>query len=431
MNLQRKKLAFMAIVNRIKGFVRSAVGTFSLNLSDCVDSSSLINLSVSGNTAQSGTPSPDNPVEVEGVGDYYNEIGKYKIPINVHSMNMLNFSKFTKVAQGVSIDTADKTITIPWLSGNSQAIRQGTQPCTVGKYTFALTATRYPVRLIIRIYDSNNTALSTGVTGAKYLSTYGGFYTQNSTGIFNFEVTNPDVAKISFGFAGLTDWGEGNSTTLSELMFLTGTYNRTTLPDYEDYQMPVNANICLDKLLYKAEVHIVNNSGVVVGYEEYYDELIINYDNRTAKRINNVKAVDMRSLNWIYVKDKYMYALISDGKTKNELNGYAGYCNYYPLSNVGWNGTPDKHMQIPSNYNADVRNVLIYDSDYTSAADFKAYLETLENPTIYYILKEPEEELISLDWNALPNTVKGTTIITAESNILPTEMSAEYYAKKA
>ena len=79
--LQRKKLAFMSIVNRIKGFVRSAVGTFSLNLSDCVDRSSLINLSVSGNTAQSGTPSPDNPVEVKGVGDYDSESAKYKIPV--------------------------------------------------------------------------------------------------------------------------------------------------------------------------------------------------------------------------------------------------------------------------------------------------------------------------------------------------------------
>lgn len=67
--LQRKKLAFMSIVNQIKGFVRTMVGMPPLVLPDCVGGTSLINYSISGNSVQDGTPSPDNPVEIENVGE--------------------------------------------------------------------------------------------------------------------------------------------------------------------------------------------------------------------------------------------------------------------------------------------------------------------------------------------------------------------------
>ena len=37
--------------------------------------------SITGNTVQNGTPTPDNPVEVLGCGDYDSETGLYKIPV--------------------------------------------------------------------------------------------------------------------------------------------------------------------------------------------------------------------------------------------------------------------------------------------------------------------------------------------------------------
>ena len=79
--LKNKKLTFMGIVNRIKGFVRSVSGIPPLILSDCVDENSLISYSISGNSIQNGTPTPDAPVEVESVGEYDEETGKYKIPV--------------------------------------------------------------------------------------------------------------------------------------------------------------------------------------------------------------------------------------------------------------------------------------------------------------------------------------------------------------
>ena len=79
--LQLKKRAFMSIVNGVKGFVRSVQGVPPISLEDCVDSDSLIDWKLYGNSVQEGTPSPENSIPVVSVGEYDSETGKYKIPV--------------------------------------------------------------------------------------------------------------------------------------------------------------------------------------------------------------------------------------------------------------------------------------------------------------------------------------------------------------
>ena len=67
--LQKKKLAFMSIVNSVKGFVRNITGVFPLTLPNCVDEESITDYTIYGNSVQDGTPTPDNPIEVECVGE--------------------------------------------------------------------------------------------------------------------------------------------------------------------------------------------------------------------------------------------------------------------------------------------------------------------------------------------------------------------------
>lgn len=81
--LQKKKLAFMSIVNRVKGFIRTITGTLPLTLANCVDEESIIDYTLYGQSVQNGTPTPETPIEVESVGEYDEETGKYKIPITV------------------------------------------------------------------------------------------------------------------------------------------------------------------------------------------------------------------------------------------------------------------------------------------------------------------------------------------------------------
>lgn len=80
---QKKKLAFMSIVNSVKGFIRTITGTLPLTLDGCVDIRSITNYKLYGQSAQDGTPTPDMPIEVESVGEYDESVGKYKIPITI------------------------------------------------------------------------------------------------------------------------------------------------------------------------------------------------------------------------------------------------------------------------------------------------------------------------------------------------------------
>ena len=81
--LHKKKLAFMSIVNRVKGFLRTVSGALRLTLDGCVDIRSITNYKLYGQSVQNGTPTPDTPIEVESVGEYDETTGKYKIPVTV------------------------------------------------------------------------------------------------------------------------------------------------------------------------------------------------------------------------------------------------------------------------------------------------------------------------------------------------------------
>ena len=52
MSLQRRKLAFLSIVNQIKGFARKVVGKTPLTLTNCVDDKSLIDYKIYGDSVQ-------------------------------------------------------------------------------------------------------------------------------------------------------------------------------------------------------------------------------------------------------------------------------------------------------------------------------------------------------------------------------------------
>lgn len=67
--LQLKKRAFMSIVNGVKGFVRTVSGVPPISLEDCVDSDSMIDWKLYGNSVQDGTPTPETPVEVQSLGE--------------------------------------------------------------------------------------------------------------------------------------------------------------------------------------------------------------------------------------------------------------------------------------------------------------------------------------------------------------------------
>ena len=132
--LQKKKLAFMSIVNKVKGFVRTIIGIPPLTLPNCVDEDSLISYKIYGDSVQDGTPSPDNPIEVVSVGEKTGNILDVKNALIYHvnpyvpiyswertesgfrATTLASYEKGTAMRFGFFIGTAEelkgKTITV-------------------------------------------------------------------------------------------------------------------------------------------------------------------------------------------------------------------------------------------------------------------------------------------------------------------------------
>lgn len=71
------------IRNNIRGYKEVEGASASLTLNEC-NGEELKDFRIYGNSQQNGTPTPDNPIEIESVGDLVTEgeyYGKYRIPI--------------------------------------------------------------------------------------------------------------------------------------------------------------------------------------------------------------------------------------------------------------------------------------------------------------------------------------------------------------
>lgn len=97
-HLQKKKIAFMSIVNSVKGFVRTITGSLPLTLEGCVDEESITDYKLYGQSVQDGTPTPDTPIEVESVGE--------------KTKNLFNYADYTTLTNYNGNDISANWLTI-------------------------------------------------------------------------------------------------------------------------------------------------------------------------------------------------------------------------------------------------------------------------------------------------------------------------------
>ena len=102
--LQKKKQAFMSIVNSIKGFVRSVSGAPPITLENCPDDHSLINYQIFGNSIQDGEPTPAAPVDIETVGEKTINLVNYK--------DFVKSGKTRKILYGIQFEITNSRIDI-------------------------------------------------------------------------------------------------------------------------------------------------------------------------------------------------------------------------------------------------------------------------------------------------------------------------------
>ena len=217
---------------------------YPLVMENCKTNKRMKQLEVYGDCLQSQTPSPDNPSEIQSVGDLITDTeseyyGKYKIPVAVRGKNLLPYPYHhtTHTRYGITFtDNGDGSIT---LNGTTTLAETGVydfilvhaQKFKTGTYTLSgcpKTGATYTYRLFVIIRHSDGTV--------GYANDIG----NNST----FKITDTDLVTINIRVGGQIG-------TVSNLTFKPQLELDSTATEYEPYIEPITQNIYLDEPLRK------------------------------------------------------------------------------------------------------------------------------------------------------------------------------------
>ena len=325
--------------------------------------------SITGATVQDGTPTPENPVEVQVVGDYDSETGMYKIPVVTRGKNLFDKTavRYEVAIGNVLVDYPGSAIfIIPAIKG-------------IKNYTLKVKSDVDINVIRLAFYDK-----PIPVPGEKVNNTKETLNSKNPI-VTSSNVNNLPyiVAQISGAFV--------DSYGLDTVQLEIG----DTATPYEAYHEPVTTPIYLPTPLYSGEVLRSDGSREV-----------------------KWGVVDLGSLNWSY-KTKFTSSIISNAKIfPNTLNAGA-FCSLYQC--VSANTLANGKFALGLNNEA---RIYLQDDNYTSSENFK---QAMQGVMLYYKLATPATETFTAP--QIP-TLNGTTVIDVDTAVKPTEMYTKYKSSK-
>ena len=407
--LQKKRLAFMSIVNSVKGFVRSVLGIPPLTLPDCVDEDSLINYTISGNSVQNGTPTPENPVEVESVGDK---------TVNLFDMrNVILINGYISVNKTIVSSEKTNTFYIPC------------KPNTA--YTFSRQQIKVEGQIFRIGYGTSIPGLSTHNDTTATLTNIA----SNVSGL-EVSITTNDSAKYLFVCEG--------EVTVDDVEYVKGfqLQEGTTATDYEPYgkyKIPV---VCSGKNLFDSSKYWnIYATDVADGYSGYnvtkidggvkiarnssagWSNDIVGLEPNTTYTVSFKAKTAQGGTNYIVISVdkklyyKYMYAATTSTLTQTFTTDGSPSAFGFAHSNFTLSSGTASTLEI-----TDI--MLVKGSTVT---DYEPYVKPV---TTNIYLDKPLAEGETLKNPVKLPTVKGTTIYTIGTGVQPKNMSATYYSTR-
>ena len=329
--------------------------------------------SITGNTVQNGTPTPENPVEVLGCGDYDSETGLYKIPVVTRGKNLAG--NYT-VSSGYYYD--DPGTPTP---SDARFIRLSinVEPNTI--YTISSNLKFYS------IWEFNNNTK---------ISRHGGSNSNKYTIKTSKECNSLRISMINTS-------GKADTSAFEWIQLEKG----STATPYEPYHEPITTPIYLDSPLYKIGKYA--DSRGMTEEVRVVKELVL-----TGTDVDGEWKASTTRKGSFYLKigtNAVAGRAICDRATN------ANNIDNYHYGNVFVEQTSDFLVVI---------NLWLFDTAIT-LADFKAYLATQyangTPVTVYYVLAEPEIKSITLP--KIP-TFDGTTVIDVDTAVKPESMTIKY-----
>lgn len=337
-------------------------------------------------------PTPDNPIEVESVGDYDESTGKYKIPVRVNSENLLDLSQLSSTSVYKYGDYGIKQIKTQYTNGGFKFpvnIPAGSQLYISYKYVESFGDADDSKAVYLRAYTSSGNRKNIFLR-SNHID--GKFY------VYACDVLTEDIVQLEF--YTMNTWETGSYYIIDAVKIT--------------YEKPISHNLFLDEPLRKIGEYtdnidfknqkVIRNVGnkIFDGTENW--EIHTTTDEGTVFRLDNV----LTPLIGASINDTYMthFSLTDIYSTATFTNG---------LYRFGYN---QDTLTISSNR-------LYVSAEQTTVEDFKNWLAE-NKPSISYPLAEVSEEQIELP--SIP-TFKGTTIIEVETSIQPSNMEVVYLGK--
>lgn len=371
---------------------------YPLKLSDCKKYKPMRELKIYGNSIQDDTPTPDEPIEVQSVGELVTDendvnYGKYKIPAICRGINLFNsdlwLKYFDKLEDGSYHSNRNilTTLTIPFY------LRAGT-------YTISLDI-KCPVDSRYRPYmkdaDGNVVYINHTYTGTSDWERLSFTFTSTKDAVLMCWTYNTITNDLSFRNFQIE---EGMSST-----------------PYEPYVEPLTTNIFLDEPLRK-----------LGDYTDYIDFK----NNKVVRVIKEQIMTGAESM--IYMGGSYPYIAYNVGAVGYIVDDIC-LCNQlqhqsnFSTSREGINTF--RVLNSPTNnasrivFRIFAEGVAVVDVSKVKALLAEKYANN--TPLIfYYGLNESTEEPINLD---LPKLTAKTSIIEVDTSLAPSNAYGKYIKK--
>lgn len=487
----RRKIWTLNRSGKFRGYLRTVSG-YPVTLTDCM-AGQPVSMAVDGNAVQDGTPTPDNPVDVQLCGDRtVNLFDETLVEGKIGTQNAdLGFIEDGKTYSVTCVGNGNGIMTVRGLTSENDGA--GTEISAFRNVkgqvirTFTADLTTY-VKYVIRYYyseknDIHNIMLIEGAYTAETMPAYepyGYKVPLTMTGInllsnnendwvsdagiykhFKIPVEGTTTLQVKIkegksipeklylgyskngmdttgGVTWLIDNGIFNGAPIRtselkyisihpktalldeifdslDIMLIEGAYTTETMPAYESYREPQTFNIYTPQQLAKV-------GGTA-------DTVVLVFDNKTAVLTQNIISLNLKevtgwynskndlSINGFIPKDKYTTA-----------NGNEILCNFCKWSNI-----PDDYNIMFGSISGVGTGILLYKSfwEFNTVDELKQYISS-NDIYCYYAAKNPIiTDITALqDWDAMPPLWSGTAVITADTVIAPSAITAKYYASK-
>lgn len=388
--LQRKKLAFMSIVNSVKGFVRKVSGIPPLTLPSCVDAESLIDYTIEGASG--------------GVGEL--------------TENLFDNKRNWSGTGGNAIPSYGGYL-VQKLDGGGYHL--GSHSSVSFVFNNLVAGETYTLSYILTA-DAKGTTTNMIYIGSA--ASYVHCYSQGSWKTVTKTFTVDDSGSITFKFGISNSNGGGNDLggTITELMLVQGSTAKAYEP-YGKYQLPI---VCSGKNLFDYDSRVWE-MGYTLNPQDGLSATNVNY--RVSDYIEILKPETTYTVS-------FMQNFDTASATTNRICCYDKDKKYLGYADIATSGVKRYSYSITTPLKTKYIRLATRKTDTEIqieyggvASSYEAYV-TPTTTNIY--LDEPLEdgEVINYKEDNLPtlHTVQGTTIYTVETAVQPSNMIVTYYA---